>query len=482
MATAVTLLINMVRVKVVAVLLGPEGVGVTSQVNTLINSLTVLLYLGLGPGVAKFLAEANARHDTERIQRVAVTSSVTVVVVSLAGTVLAASLAAPLTRLTLGDPTLRTWVLLGVLAVPLAALSSQGKVLLQGFKQVRPIAVASVISTLISFVTVVPLVHYLHVTGAIINIAIAWAANAGLYWWFYGRVHDRPLFRLGAFDLNILRELIRYGGATLAVNGGVTLTALIIRSRIIAALGVEQNGLYQAVYALSLQYMTVVTGAMGTYSLAHLAELGQRDLIVAEINNNLRLILLIMTPLLGGVLILRELGLVVLYSTRFLPAANLFPLQVWGDFFQACAFALGIALIPIGRVRAYASINLTPMLLYVGGALALSGILGLQGVVTGYAIAMAVQAGLTLSYLKRTLAFRVEPHTQTLFGRSLFILLALAGLSLIPPSPILFTVRAVGGALLLGLWARYALTTHERRALWQMVATGVNRGKSAADE
>lgn len=472
----------MVRVKVVAVLLGPEGVGVTSQVNTLINSLTVLLYLGLGPGVAKFLAEANAQHDTERIQRVVVTSSVTVVVVSLAGTALAASLAAPLTRLTLGDPAMRTWVLLGVLAVPLAALSSQGKVLLQGFKQVRPIAVAGVISTFVSFVTVIPLVHYLHVTGAIINIGIAWAANAGLCWWFYGRVPGRPSLRPRAFDPEVLRDLIRYGAATLAVSSGVTLTALVIRSRIIAALGVEQNGLYQAVYALSLQYMTVVTGAMGTYSLAHLAELGRRDLIVAEVNNNLRLILLIMTPLLGGVLLLRELGLVVLYSPTFLPAAALFPLQVLGDFFQACAFALGVALIPIGRVRAHVGVNLTPMLLYLGSALVLLGPLGLQGVMTGYAIAMAVQAALILSYLVRALAFRVERHTQTLFGRSLFVLLALAGISLIPPSPMLLAVRAASGALLLVLWARYALTADERHALWQMVAARINRGKPATDE
>lgn len=475
-ATAATLLINMVRVKIVAVLLGPEGVGITSQINTLVNSLTVLLHLGLGPGVAKFLAEANAQHNPDRLQSVAVTSSAIVVAVSLAGTAVAVFLSVPLTRLTLGDPTLRIWVLLGVLAVPLATMSGQGRALLQGFKQVRAIAVAGVISTLISFATVIPLVYYLQVTGAIINIGIAWGINAGLFWWFYSRVRHRPPFRLGAFDLSTLWELIRYGAATLAVSIGITLTVLVIRSRIISVLDVEQNGLYQAVYALSLQYMMVVTGAMGTYSLAHLAELGQRDLIVAEINNNLRLILLIMTPLLGAVLLLREVGLMVLYSPAFLPAASLFPLQVLGDFFQACAFALGIALIPIGHMRAYAGINLAPTLLYLVAGLFLLPVLKLQAVVLSYAVAMAVQAALSLEYLHRVLGFKVTARNRTLLSRSMVMLMALIAVAMLPvTSPERLAIRLVMGMVVFGVWARFALTDDERRLLVHRLRLGLSR-------
>lgn len=482
-ATAATLLINMVRVKIVALLLGPEGVGLTSQVNTLVTSLAILLYLGLGPGVAKFLAEANARQDSDRVQRVAVTSSVTVLVVSLLGTTIALLVAAPLTRLTLGDPALRNLTLLGALAVPAAVLATQGKVLLQGFKQIRPIAVAGIISTLISFITVIPLVYYLGVAGAVTNIGIAWAANAGLFWWFYHRIPEKPRLHVAAFDVSVLRELIRYGTATLAVSGATALVALLIRSRIIAVWGAEQNGLYQAVYALSLQYMTVVTGAMGTYSLAHLAGLRQRELLVAEVNNNLRLILLIMTPLLGTVLLLRELGLIVLYSARFLPAGPLFPLQALGDFCQACAFALGIVLVPIGRVRAYVGINLIPTLLYLVAILLLP-VLGLQAVVLGYATAMAVQAALSLAYLRRALGFEVEARNRTLFSRSLVIFAALIAVALLPATPPeLLAVRLAAGALALVLWARYALTTDERGLLVETLRARLLRpGERGGDQ
>ncbi len=481
-ATAATILINMVRVKIVALLLGPEGVGLTSQVNTLVTSLTVLLYLGLGPGVAKFLAEANAQQDVERVRRVAVTSSVTVLVVSIVGMGGAILASAPLARLTLGDPALRPLVLLAVLAVPLAVIATQGRALLQGFKQVRALALAGVISTLISFIAVVPLVYYFKVAGAVANIGIAWAANAALFWWFYRRVPGRPRLRISAFDLKVLQELVGYGAATLTVSGALTLTALIIRSRIIAGLGAEQNGLYQAVYALSLQYMTLVTGAMGAYSLAHLAELGDRGLIVAEINNNLRLILLIMTPVLAAVLILRELGLVVLYSAQFLPAAPLFPLQVLGDFFQACAFAFGIALIPIGRARAYVGVNLAPTAFMLAASLVLLPLIGLQGVVLAYAIGMSIQVALGMRYLQRAIEFRTEQRNMALFARSLALLALLAGLALLPTTPGIFVARLASGLLLVGLWLRYALTADERRVLWQAVVGRIDRRGRTAGE
>ena len=88
--------INLVRVKIVAVLLLPYGVGITSQVTNLINTLTVLLFVGLGPGVAKFLASHRESGDEAAAARVVTTSTAALVITSLAGLVAGLALA--------GDP------------------------------------------------------------------------------------------------------------------------------------------------------------------------------------------------------------------------------------------------------------------------------------------------------------------------------------------------------------------------------------------
>ena len=95
--------INLVRVKIVAVLLLPYGVGITSQVTNLVNTLTVLLFVGLGPGVAKFLASHREAGDEAAAARVVTTSTTALLVTSLAGLAAGLVLAAPLAGWALQD-------------------------------------------------------------------------------------------------------------------------------------------------------------------------------------------------------------------------------------------------------------------------------------------------------------------------------------------------------------------------------------------
>jgi PST family polysaccharide transporter len=249
----------------------------------------------------------------------------------------------------------------------------------------------------------------------VINVSLTWALNAALYWRFWLRKGGRVLLRRSAFDWPVLAELVRYGAASLVVGAATSLALLTIRSLIIDRLGAEQNGLYQAVYGLSVQYMTLVTGAMATYSFAQLSAIASRLLAGAarreelelEINNNVRLVLLVIVPVLAVVVLLREPGLALFYSPEFLPAASLFPLQVVGDLFLALAWAFGLALLPLGRVSPWLLVNLSAPLLFLAGTAALLPRLGLQGVVLAYAVGQGVQAGLSWWYLRRATGFRL---------------------------------------------------------------------------
>ncbi len=313
---------------------------------------------------------------------------------------------------------------------------------------------------MLSFVTVVPLVYFAWVQGAVINIALTWLFSAILYWYFWFRAGDWQPWQARYFDRGILRQLIRYGSASLAVGGATALNALAIRSLVVSQLGADQNGIYQAVYGLSNQYMTLVTGAMGTYSFAQLSELTSRNEIIREINNNVRLVLLVLTPVLAAVLIFRELGLLVLYSTEFLPAAGLFPYQVTGDILMALAWAFGIALLPMGKVRVWLLSNLAGVIAFFGSAMILLPRFGLTGVVTAYAIGFGLQALLGGGYLWRRVAFRFADGNAGLLARSLGVIIAIG---VIPEGPL---IRAAGGVLLMAIWAAMALRPDEYRRAW----------------
>jgi enterobacterial common antigen flippase len=473
--------INLVRVKIVAVLLLPAGVGIVNQATNLLNTLTVILFLGLGPGIAKFLAAHQSEGDEDAAAAIVTTSSAALVVTSVLGLAVGALLARPLAAWAFEDATLTLLVLISLAGVPLSVFYNLGRAFLQGHKEVRAIAVANVASAVLSFATVIPLVRIWGITGAVVNISLTWGLNAAFYWWFWLHKGGRPLFRRNAFNWSALRELVRYGAASLAVGAATSLALLVVRRLVLAQLGADANGLYQAVYGLSVQYMTLVTGAMATYSFAQLSGIAsrlpegpeRREELHREINNNVRLVLLVIVPVLSLVVLLRNLGLVVFYSPEFLPAAPLFPLQALGDLFMACAWAFGLALLPLGRVAAWLLINLSaPLVLFAGVTLLLPRS-GLRAVVEAYALAQGLQALVSWWYLQRASGFRLTGRNARLLGISV---VALSAIGLFARDNVVG--YAVGATILLA-WLALAPSREELRHAWLAARL---RGRRLADK
>ncbi|MGE5601763.1 MAG: polysaccharide biosynthesis C-terminal domain-containing protein [Nitrososphaerales archaeon] len=476
-ATVATMVINLVRAKIVAVLIGPYGLGITAQANALINTLTPILFLGLNQGITKYLAAAREQGDETAAANVATSSGIAVLVTSLAGTLLTLAFVRPISQWAMQDSSLVVLVSVSLIGVPFAVLYNLGRAFLQGHKEVRAIAVANVLSAVLSFATVIPLIRILGIEGAVINISLTWALNAALYLWFWVRRGNGRLLKWAAFAWATLRLLVRYGGASLVVSSTNMLAILLVRTFIVQHLGVIPNGLYQAVYGLSTQYLTLVTGAMAAYSFAQLSAIASRPAADAtrdpelnvEINNNVRLVALVMVPILAGVVLLRRLGLVVFYSTKFLPAAELFPVQAIGDFFFALAWAFGLVLLPLGRVMPWLWINVSSTILVIPLTWVLIGPMRLEGVVVAYAFSQSIQAGLSWWYIARYTSFHLAVPNTWLLARSLLLLVALA---LLPSSGV---APYLVGAVLTVAWLFTAVSLEEMRQGVEMV-----RGRLAA--
>lgn len=462
-ATVATMVINLVRAKIVAVLLGPYGLGITAQANALINTLTPILFLGLNQGITKYLAAAREQGDETAAANVATSSGVAVLVTSLFGMILALAFVQPISQWAMQDSSLVLLVGISLIGVPFAVLYNLGRAFLQGHKDVRTIAIANVLSAVLSFATVIPLIRILGIEGAVINISLTWALNAALYLWFWVRGGNGRLLKWAAFAWITLRLLVRYGAASLVVSSTNMAAILLVRTFVIQRLGVVPNGLYQAVYGLSAQYLTLVTGAMAAYSFAQLSAIASRPAISpargpelnAEINNNVRLVALVMIPILAGVVLLRNIGLIVFYSAKFLPAAELFPVQVIGDFCFALAWAFGLVLLPLGRVRPWLWINVSSTIVVIPLTWVLLGPLQLEGVVVAYAFSQSIQVGLSWWYIARYEGFQLASRNTWLLTRSLALLV---GLALLPPSGV---AAYLIGAGLTVVWLLLAVSREE---------------------
>ena len=68
--SAATIVAALLRAKVLAAWLGPQGTGVMAQLGSLTQVLVPLATLGAGNGVVALIAEARARGDHARVARV----------------------------------------------------------------------------------------------------------------------------------------------------------------------------------------------------------------------------------------------------------------------------------------------------------------------------------------------------------------------------------------------------------------------------
>ena len=188
---------------------------------------------------SKYLAAAQERGDDTAAAQVATTSTVAVLLTSIVGTIVALAFVRPIGQWAMQDASLVLLVSISLIGVPFAVLYNLGRAFLQGHKEVRAMAQANVFSAVLSFVTVIPLVRLLGVEGAVINISFTWAINAALYWWFWLRRATPTLLRWAAFAWAMLRELVRYGGASLVVSATNMLAVLLAGTFVVQRLGVE---------------------------------------------------------------------------------------------------------------------------------------------------------------------------------------------------------------------------------------------------
>src|SRR5438876_563158 len=256
--SAATVVAAILRAKVLAALLGPQGTGLLAQLSTLTAVLVPLATLGLGNGVTAMIAAARARGDAFLAGRVRSTALTLSWMVGL-GFALLAALTSPWLADALFHDRTKAWVvLIGAAAVPLSAISSLRVSILQGYEAVKSMAKLNAIIAAATIGTIAPLAWFFGLQGAVAALVVV----AAIYLVVSGRMvakeargFDGPRTRI---DRALLRPLLRYGSSALLVGLSSTLTLLILRSALVSKPGLVPNNrlrpwvLFDLVYGVAM--------------------------------------------------------------------------------------------------------------------------------------------------------------------------------------------------------------------------------------
>jgi PST family polysaccharide transporter len=193
----------------------------------------------------------------------------------------------------------------------------------------------------------------------------------------------------------------------------------------VGSLGIEMNGIYQPIWALTMTYLTLVLSSMSAYSYPRLCELTTLRDITEELNGILRIALLLITPAMFLLLMARRPIIHILYSSNFLPATEYMPVQILGDFFKVLFWAMGMYLLPTKRLLGFIWLNLLQDILLVILAAALVTRYQLHGIAVSFALSYLIAFLALYVYSKKQIGLSMWVVNRKLLSASFGTLVAI---------------------------------------------------------
>jgi PST family polysaccharide transporter len=457
LSTVASTLVSLIRNKLLAVMLGPAGVGLVAQLVGVQNLAVGIVPLGMQTGALRYIAMYRAS-EPERLARFVSTATRLFFVLSLAAMAVMLLLLHPLTVWATDSPRYMLFLVPPLLAIPFLVQTQTWLTFVQAGLDVRAYSRATVTTSVVGLLILVPLLLAFRLPGASMHLFAVAALGYLIARVTASRTMNpqlRASVRAARFDPGTARALFHFGAANVLPFALTMTFPFILRAQIVQDLGLGHNGLYQALFAISMQYLAIPLNAMVAYSFPRISQLREVEAINLEVNHAVRVSVLFSVAGILGILLTRDVIVTLLFSDRFIPALPLFPVQMVGDFLKAVCFAIQLPLLPQGR---YAARNVLALFQYGAFAAVFFAVppeRRLEGAVWGHTASWAIHLLTHWVYLARVNRFRFSPENRRLLLLSAIAVVAVAAL----PFPGRLW-RWVGAAISLG-WLLLSVRRHE---------------------
>ena len=350
----VQIIIGIIRTKFVAVLLGPTGMGIAGLLDSTTGMIAQLSNLGLHTSAVKDISAAYGSDDQQRTAKIAAVINRLVWFTGLLGGLITLILAPFLSQLTFGNREY-TWAFIWLSVTLLFNQLSIGKgVLLQGLRQIRYLARAGIIGSLMGLFVTVPLYYFLGIHGIVPGMILMSILSYVVHLYFANKVEVMPMTVSVKETINEGRNMVQLG-FLISLNGLITLgISYAVRIFISRTGGVEDVGLFNAGFAIINTYVGLLFAAMSTDYYPRLSAVADDNEKSKEvINQQAEIALLILAPLLLVFLVFINWVIIILYSNTFIPVSGMILYGALGMFFKAASWAIAFIFLAKGASKLF---------------------------------------------------------------------------------------------------------------------------------
>jgi PST family polysaccharide transporter len=412
-AQAVTLAMAFLRAKLIAVLIGPSGIGLMGVFNAFNANVSTVAGWGLGTSAVRTIAGAT---ETDKERKVAAARTLGHRL-AWAGFFGALILVLPVGYLTFKSQDYALELLIAGLAVPCVVATSMWTALLQAGGHIGSMAKTQMASSVVGLLIGLPFIYFFGSVGIALSILLAAAATAIVTWQAAMKLSPPASAEATAADI---RELVYLGvalqlGAVLGAISTYLVRVLILRSHgDDLAAGLADAGFYQAAFAVTGSLPGVIFSATSSdfYPRVAAAKDEEEARFISE--KQIQASLLLAMPILVGLLTMGPLAVRLLYAKGFEPTAPLLEWFIWAIFCFLVGWPLGLWVMARRPKRFVAFSQLVFGLSGLALGLFLVPMLGVRGAAIAYFGNAAVYAITLLVLLRRDAGRWISSKTAAL--------------------------------------------------------------------
>ena len=397
-------LINMVRVKALAVLVGTAGMGI---------AVSGVRYI------------AAAEDERQRATTIAAVRRLTLLL-GIVGSTMGLVLSPWLAEITFGAE-LEPYHAVGMAVVSLAVLlrnASSGQVaVLQGLRKVGEMAAAKVLGAFFAAVAGTLVVWMLGIRG-IPAYLLCVTGGALLGSWLFARRHEAPTTignRAALWQQS--KKLIGTGSAVMGGTLATTLGAYLIRLSVQRSIDLSAVGIYQATWVLCSVYVGVILEAMGADFFPRLSSVhGDDEASRRVINEQMEVGVLLAFPGVLFLVVVAPWALELLYAADFRDGTGLMRWQLLGVAMRAISWPLGYLVLSRAMNWTFLATQIVFNVAYLAAAWMGMERWGLEAVGVAFAGAYFVLLAIQWGIARRLIAFRASRAVGRTIGWSSVVL------------------------------------------------------------
>lgn len=404
------ILFALVRNKFVALILGPDGMGLVSLFNSTVKLISDSTNFGIPISAVKNISEALSKNDVREVEKyVSIVRSWSVIVALLG--MLVCMLAGPLLNnvaFSWGDHTLHFILLSPV--VGMAAVSGGETAILKGTQQLRGLAAISTFNIILALVTTIPIYYVWGERGIIPSLIIVAVIQMLLT--------IRYSVRRYPFRFDFSKAALGEGGSMIKLGVAFVLAGIMgsgidfaIRSLLNNFGDLDTVGLYNAGYVITFSYSGMIFSAMESDYFPRLSAItsdtAARNI---AINNQIEVLVLLISPMIVAFIVFMPVIVPLLLSSKFVPSIGMMQVMVLSLYGRTLVMPMQYLPLSRGDSRSYLILEaIYDVLLFVATALLYMNF-GLVGAGAAITLVVLVDVVVTVLYLRIKYSYVFSRH------------------------------------------------------------------------